>query len=37
MQLGEGFPPDGSGVIGIVRLEDLMEAYHREIQNLKET
>lgn len=29
---------DGSsGVIGVVRFEDLMDAYHREIQNLKET
>lgn len=26
-----------SGVIGVVRFEDLMDAYHREIQNLKET
>jgi CIC family chloride channel protein len=26
-----------TGVIGVVRFEDLMEAYHLEIQNLKET
>jgi chloride channel protein, CIC family len=24
-----------SGVIGILRLEDLMDSYHQQIQNLK--